>query len=736
MPEDRKLAAIMFTDIAGYTAIMGTDEDKAFEMLKQNHAIHEELITKFNGTLIKEIGDGTLASFHLASDAVRCALEIRAACKKQDIPLKIGIHEGEMVFADDDVLGDGVNIASRLQEVSPEGRITISERVYSDIKNKSGILAKYLGEQKLKNVKGTLKTYEVSSEPTDEKQKKQKEPLPKNRIPYYISASLLVVVIALVIWKFIPESSTDQSLPEVQEKKSIAVLPFRNDSPDEGNEYFCNGMLEEILTHLQKIKDLNVKSRTTSEQYRNVAKDLKSIAEELEVAYLLEGSVRKSGDDIRITVQLIEGNSDDHLWAETYDGKYTEQIFEFQSNVAKKIAASLNAIITPAEMKRIEGKKTNEIIAYDLVLKGFDELNKYSDSNDSTYIKSALLYFDNAIKIDPGYTDAIISKGHLYMNLGMYDSAYYYAEKTIELDPENEYINTLLGRYYFSMGKWDLALEYFKKSIELEQNKYWPYYMTGIIYLYIKNDVMQGFRYIDIAVDKASGEYGTFDFLGLIGLAFARIGDYEKAEEYFLASITLRPSCGWIDFYAASLLYTGKSDKCMQFLDSISIVSDCERNCIRGKFLAHFYNRDFVSAEEILEQYAQAGYSLRTEDSLYLAYIYSKTGREEKTTSMLMNIQKSLEGQSSDSDDWLIYALLFQTHAMKDEMADALIYLNLMVEKGRALSMSSDYLKVNPISEKYIDNPEFQLILSRIEAKRAAAKAQVDAMRASGEIDL
>jgi TolB-like protein/Tfp pilus assembly protein PilF len=735
MPQDRRLAAIMFTDIVGYTKLMGSDEDKAFDMLKRNHMIHANLIEKHNGTLIKEIGDGTLASFPLASDAVRCAMDIQKEAKSQNIPLKIGIHEGEMVMADEDVFGDGVNIASRLQEISADGSITISGRVYSDVKNKTGIKTKFIGDKRLKNVDDPVKVYEVFWE--EEKGKPIEGNEVKSRVSplYYVLVGIIVVLAAIIIWQLLPTKEPITTISEEVEK-SIAVLPFRNDSPDKGNEYFCNGMLEEILTHLQKIEDMSVKSRTTSEQYRDAAKDLKIIAEELDVAYLLEGSVRKSGDDIRITAQLINGTNGDHLWAETYDGKYTDQIFDFQSDVAKKIAASLNAVITPAEMKRIEGKKTNEIKAYDLVLKGFDELNKFDDSSDSTHIKSALLYFDNAIKIDPGYTDAIVSKGNLYMDLGMYDSAYYYAEKTIERDPENEHGYGLLGRYYFAIGNADLAIEYNKKSIDFAPNNYSAYYMLGIIYLYQKNDVMQGFKYMDKAADKAVGRYGTFWVFGFIGLHFARIGDYEKAEEYFLTSLTLRPSCQFIDFYAASLLNTGKTYKCLQFLDSISIVSDCERNCIRGKFLANFYNRDLVSAEEILEQYAQAGYSLRTEDSLYLAYIYSKTGREEKTSSMLMNIQISLEGQLSDSDDWLIYALLFQTHAMKDEMADALIYLNLMVEKGRTLSMSSDYLKVNPISEKYIDDPEFQSILTRIEAKRAAAKAQVDAMRASGEIDL
>ena len=164
MSEERRLAAIMFTDIVGYTALMGSDEDKAFNMLKRNHEIHENLIKQFNGTLIKEIGDGTLASFSLASDAVRCAMEIQKACKEQNIPLKIGIHEGEMVFAGADVLGDGVNIASRLQESAEEGCITISGSVYRDIKNKAGIRTEFIEEKSFKNVDEPIRVYKVLCE--------------------------------------------------------------------------------------------------------------------------------------------------------------------------------------------------------------------------------------------------------------------------------------------------------------------------------------------------------------------------------------------------------------------------------------------------------------------------------------------------------------------------------------------------------------------------------------------
>ncbi len=211
MPEDRRLVAIIFTDIVGYTALMGKDEDKAFDMLKRNHAIHKTLIKQFNGTMIKEVGDGTLASFSLASDAVRCAMEIQKACREQDIPLKIGIHEGEMVFAGSDVLGDAVNIASRLQESAEGGCITISGSVYRDIKNKAGIRTEFMEERSYKNVDEPIRVYKVLDEQAEEKSKILKSRIPnrdlriaiqKKKLALLIITGLVIIIATITIWYF------------------------------------------------------------------------------------------------------------------------------------------------------------------------------------------------------------------------------------------------------------------------------------------------------------------------------------------------------------------------------------------------------------------------------------------------------------------------------------------------------------------------------------------------------
>jgi adenylate cyclase len=376
MPEDRRHIAVMFTDIVGYTKLMGENEDKAFDMLKRNHTIHATLIEKHNGTLIKEVGDGTLASFSLGSDAVRCAMDIQKEAKSQNIPLKIGIHEGEMVMAGEDVLGDGVNVASRLQEISADGSITISGRVYEDVKNKAGIKTKFIGDKRLKNVSDPVKVYKVLWEEEKEKPDEGKEVKSKIKLLYYLITGIVVVLIAVILWQFLPTKETSPTISE-EVDKSIAVLPFRNDSPDPENEYFCNGMMEEILTNLQKISDLKVKSRTAVEKFRGTSINIKTIEDELGVSYFLEGSVRKVGNNLRINAQLIDVKSGDHLWAETYDGDYTDTVFVVQANIAKRIASSLNAVITPLAREQIEKMPTTDIRAYEKYIRGRESLSRH-----------------------------------------------------------------------------------------------------------------------------------------------------------------------------------------------------------------------------------------------------------------------------------------------------------------------------------------------------------------------
>ncbi len=481
MPDQtRQLAAIMFTDIVGYTALMGSDEDKAFEVLKKNHAIHENLINKYNGRLIKEIGDGTLASFPLASDAVRCAMEIQKEAKDQDIPLKIGIHQGEMVMAGADVLGDGVNIASRLQEASQEGCITISGKVYSDIHNKAGFKTKYIGEKKLKNVDDPMKVYEVLCQEKAikvETTKGEGSQKARKKLPYFIIAGMVVVIAAILIWKFLPKKdkdsqTTDGTTEEVD--KSIAVLPFANMSDDPEQQYFSDGIMEAILNNLTKIEELKVISRTSVMQYRNTEKTSPKIGEELGVAYLLEGGVQTSKGMVRINAQLIDAVNDRHVWSENYDRELTD-IFAIQSEIAQKIATELSTVLSPREIAAIEIKGTDNLEAYNLFLMG--RYLWYTRTEEG--LKKSVDYFEQSLAKDPQYALAysgladsyliLVAYGYLPMDEG-HPKAKEQALKALEIDPNLAEAHATLGSMARREMRWQEAETELKRSIELNPN--------------------------------------------------------------------------------------------------------------------------------------------------------------------------------------------------------------------------------------------------------------------------
>jgi adenylate cyclase len=298
MPQSRQLAAIMFTDIVGYTALMGEDEKKAFNILRKNRQLQKPIIEKFNGTWIKEIGDGVLASFYTVTDAVMCALEIQKACEIiDDLKLRIGIHLGEVVFEDNDVFGDGVNIASRLQALAPIGGIWISESVYKNVSNKKEIKTKFIREEILKNVKESVRIYEVITGNTEKEQQRS--------------------------------SVIEKGAGKITPEKSVAVLPFVNMSNDPEQEYFSDGMAEEILNSLSHLQDLKVAGRTSSSQFKGKNIDLWEVGEKLRVRTVLEGSVRKQGNRIRVTAQLINVEDGYHLWSEKYD-RNMDDVFAIQ----------------------------------------------------------------------------------------------------------------------------------------------------------------------------------------------------------------------------------------------------------------------------------------------------------------------------------------------------------------------------------------------------------------------
>ena len=357
MAHTRQLAAIMFTDIVGYTAMMQANEQKAVAVIKHYNAALEKYVRKFNGEVLNYYGDGSLCIFSAATDAANCSLVLQKELKTDPVvPLRIGLHIGEVFFEEEKALGDGVNVASRVQSLGQENTILVSGEFYNKIKNNPSFSTISLGQFDFKNVDTPIEVLALSNEglfiPDRSKMEgKLKKKSGKRRIITIASLIILLCATGFLVYKTFFSGITEPA----PNKQSIAVLPFLDMSPAKDQEYFSEGMSEELLNLLSKIQDLKVISRTSSFSFKGKNEDVRKIGKDLGVANILEGSIRKSGNTIRITAQLIESKNGTHLWSETYD-RELKDVFAVQDEISKMIVDILKIKLNGKANKSISGK--------------------------------------------------------------------------------------------------------------------------------------------------------------------------------------------------------------------------------------------------------------------------------------------------------------------------------------------------------------------------------------------
>jgi TolB-like protein/Flp pilus assembly protein TadD len=677
MPETRKHAAIMFTDIVGYTRLMGTDEQKAVDMLSRNRSIHQSCIEKFNGTFIKEIGDGILASFSLASDAVRSAIEIQKECKEQGIPLKIGIHEGEMIFSGSDVIGDVVNIASRLQEDAQEGCINISASVYSNIRNKADIQTKLVGEKLFKNVDDPVKAYEVLCDVEKETQ----EGLPEkssNKLPYYIIAGIAVVIIAFLIWQFLPDK---ESIPVAEESetteidRSIAVLPFTNMSNDPDQEYFSDGMMEEILLHLYKIGDLEVTSRTSSEKYGDTDKLIGEIANELGVRHILEGSVRKVGDRVRITAQLIDAVNDKHLWAESYDEELKD-VFTIQSNIAEKIAISLKAEISPELKKRIERIPTKNTEAYNLFLQA-----RYFMNYEYVQMDSGKILLEKAISLDPNFAEVYVELAYYWFIRGAYAGSV-----------DSKIVSAK-------------ALPLLTKAIEINEDLAIAHMQYANYYLWYKWDFQNAEREYIIYHDLAPSATILYSSYGDMLLATGRFNEALEVSEEYLRNDP-NNFTNWT-FNALSHCFSNHTEKAVHQLETVLKLFPQNIFVISTAMRIYIILGMYEKAKESYDKFINLT-DLRFPRLMgNLAIACYHTGEKDKTE----NILKELIAKS---DTTSVGSPAFYTAMIYSQMEETDLAFEYVEKAYDAHEVEMYWLKVEPPFEPLHDDPRWQVMLDKV----------------------
>ena len=487
--EKRKLAAIMFTDMVGYSALSQRDDKLAQELLEEHRRLLREIFPQFNGIEIKTIGDAFLVEFQSALEAAQCAMAIQRALAKRNadapverqIQVRIGVHIGDVVHRGGDVYGDGVNIASRIESLAAAGGICVSMDVERQIRNALEARFEKLAPTELKNISVPMDLFRIVLpwERDTRLTAESKAPSVRQRrsIPVgWIGAALLLLIVIAVWFLFGRyKLSSKQSAAAEVPAKSIAVLPFENLSGDPNNAYFAEGMQDEILARLSKIADLKVISRTSTQKYKSAPDNLREIAKQLGVANILEGSVQKTGDQVRVNVQLINALKDAHLWADIFDRKLTD-IFAVESDIAKTIADTLQARLTGAEKEMIAAKPTSDTAAYELYLKGRSLWRQRTGDN----IPKAIAFYEQAIARDRNYALAYAGLAEAYVSLPFYTAvrprdAYAAAKtqalKALQLNDKLAEAHTTLA-LLLCLNDFDMAgsVSEFQRAIALNPN--------------------------------------------------------------------------------------------------------------------------------------------------------------------------------------------------------------------------------------------------------------------------
>jgi TolB-like protein/class 3 adenylate cyclase/Flp pilus assembly protein TadD len=444
----------MFTDMVGYTALGQRNESISLALVEEQRKLIRPIIRRHNGTEIKTIGDSFLVEFHSALDSVRCSYDIQRAAREFNISLpeenrirlKIGVHLGDVLESKGDISGDAVNVASRIEALAEDGGVCLTRHVYDHVQNKFELPLESMGVRMLKNVKAPIEVYRI--------------------------------VLPWVGTKTIPSEFFD--------KRRIAILPFANISASPADEYFADGMTEELIATMSRIGGLKVIARTSVMGYKGGQKKISEVAKELEVGTVLEGSVRKAGERLRITVQLIDSQTSDHMWAESYDRELRD-VFAVQSDIAKTVAEALKVQLLSSERTLIEKKQAVDPEAYALYLKGRYFWNERTREN----VDKAIKYFERVVKMDPGFAQGYsgladcynIMLDYSWMNPSLAgDLAKGFSEKAIAIDDNLAEAHSSLA-LTLSNHFWDFASseKELKRAIELRPNYAPAFHWYGVL---------------------------------------------------------------------------------------------------------------------------------------------------------------------------------------------------------------------------------------------------------------
>lgn len=586
----RQLAAILFADMVGYTALMQENEQLAHAKRKRLKEVLETTISRFNGKVVQYYGDGSLSIFGSAIDCVTSAIHIQQQLQQEPkVALRIGIHTGDVVIEDESIYGDGVNLASRIESLAVPGGIFISEKVYDEIRNQQNIETREMGYFELKNVTVPVRIFAIAN----------------NGI-------------------VVPRRDELRGKTK-QTNNRLAVLPFVNMSTDPENEYFSDGITEELLNALTRVDGLQVTSRTSAFAFKGKNTDIRDIAIQLNVDRILEGSVRKSGNRVRITAQLINAADGYHIWSESYDRNLTD-IFELQDEISSIIAGKLGKMHA-AEPEQLVKAPIKNVAAYTHYLRGLHYLNKLTPADS----RKAIECFEEAIALEPNYAQAYARSAGAYSYLGVtgqmlpekaFEIVHRYADKALQIDDAIAEGHIAKGSaYLFFDWKWSQAFDELQKAIQLNP--------------------------------------GSIDAHQLLGYYYLIVGQKQKAVEMLEEAEKIDPLSPVISQTLGNMyIFAGRYDEAIIQADKMLDLNPTMRISIEMKGWATGMKGDWEAALEYFKEvHRLTNHPLK--GLIGLGFAYARLGQEEKALDVIRKMEQRQEQEPGSLMDPEIAAVWF-----------------------------------------------------------------------------
>ena len=545
---ERKLVAILAADVAGYSRLMGSDEEGTLARLKAHRKeVIDPKIAEHRGRIVKTTGDGVLIEFPSVVDAVRCAVAVqqqmaeRNSAQEQEkrIEFRVGIHVGDIIIDDNDIFGDGVNIAARLEGIAAPGGVCISDDAHRQTRGKTDITFDYMGEHTLKNITEPMRAWQIR--------------LTGEAAPLVRSASS-------------PIQAQDLALPD---KPSIVVLPFDNMSAEPGQEYLADGIVEAITAALSCIRSFFVIARSSAFTYKGRATNARDIGKQLGVAYLLEGSVQKVGSRLRIIVQLIETEGGAHVWSSRFDGAIDE-FFDLQDRITEQVAGALQPSIRIAEIERSRRKRPQDLGSYDYTMRAMPHVWSLERAESA----KALELLEKALTIDPGYPLALSLAGWCHAQRSVYNwaddiavsqaMARSLAERAAEMSGDDPIILAILGAVHTFVRNYGTARVLLERAVTLDPNAAWAWSRLGWLENYVDQPT-KAIENFERALRLSPFDPMNFNNYVGIGSAHEVAQECDMAATFYRRALQERPNASWIyRNLASSLSGAGRTEEARQ----------------------------------------------------------------------------------------------------------------------------------------------------------------------------